>query len=108
MSQTKGIVDTTTNDFSLHANIRLDHRMFGYEKPDTSSRKMICFSIFTSDIEGNPHGCLLGAYYETSGLKDGNKILYNKRVGKYSEMKFIDTESKVTLFYFKTRDLKFE
>jgi hypothetical protein len=31
----------------LIANMRLDHRIFGYDKPDTKSKKMILLSIFT-------------------------------------------------------------
>lgn len=67
----------------LSANMKLDHRIFGYEKPDTNSKKMILLSIFTSDVSGNPYRCPYGSFYETNemnGLKlkfvsDGDKFV---------------------------------
>lgn len=67
----------------LQANMRLDHRIFGYEKPDSNSKKMILLSIFTNDVNGNPYRCPYGSFYETNemnGLKlkflsDGDKFI---------------------------------
>jgi len=50
----------------LVANIRKDHRIFGFAKPSYDSDLMILFSIFTNDVEGNPFTCLIGSYYDTS------------------------------------------
>lgn len=52
----------------LSSNMRLDHRIFGYEKPDTNSKKMILLSIFTSDVKGNPYKCPYGSFYETNEM----------------------------------------
>ncbi|WP_342331771.1 hypothetical protein [Pedobacter sp. FW305-3-2-15-E-R2A2] len=67
----------------LSANMRLDHRIFGYEKPDTNSKKMILLSIFTSDVKGNPYRCPYGSFYETNEMEglelkfvlDGDKFI---------------------------------
>ncbi|MBO9618042.1 MAG: hypothetical protein J7539_03315 [Niabella sp.] len=54
----------------LKANIRLDHRIFGYARPDTNAERVLLLSVFTNDVQGNPFRCRLGAYYETDEMKD--------------------------------------
>lgn len=54
----------------MMSNIRKDHLFFGYERPDTSSKKMLVFSVFTYNVQGNPFHCPLGAYYQTSDMGD--------------------------------------
>ena len=51
------------NKFYLTANMRSDHRIFGFSKPSHNSNLMILFSIYTNDVENNPFSCLLGSYY---------------------------------------------
>jgi len=69
----------------LSANMRLDHRIFGYEKPDTNSKKMILLSIFTSDVKGNPYHCPYGAFYETNEM-DGLKLKFVSDGDKFIEV----------------------
>ena len=59
-----------------------DYRIFGYEKPDSNSRRMILISIFTKDVEGNPFDCPFGAYYDTYALKTTQQM----------ELKYLSTE----------------
>jgi len=66
----KALVSKSDSSIGLTANMKLDYRIFGYEKPDTTSRKMILISIFTSDVEGNPFKCPFGSYYQTSDMTD--------------------------------------
>lgn len=54
----------------LTANIKRDHRIFGYKKKDVHSEKMILLSVFTSEVENNPFNCRYGAYHDTAGMKD--------------------------------------
>ncbi|MEX6690096.1 hypothetical protein QTN47_21485 [Danxiaibacter flavus] len=75
----KAIVSKIDSSIWLTANMKLDHRIFGYEKPDTTSRKMILISIFTNDVEGNPFKCPFGSYYQTSNMTD-------------MEIKYVSTE----------------
>lgn len=35
----------------LTANMKLDHRIFGYSQPDIKSEKLLLLSVFTNDIE---------------------------------------------------------
>ncbi|RQO74681.1 hypothetical protein DBR43_04660 [Pedobacter sp. KBW06] len=69
----------------LSANMRLDHRIFGYEKPDTNSRKMILLSIFTSDVKGNPYRCPYGSFYETNEM-DGLELRFVLDGDKFIEV----------------------
>jgi len=69
----------------LAANIRLDHRIFGYEKPDTNSKKMILLSIFTNDVKGNPYQCPYGSFYETNEM-DGLKLKFVSDGDKFIEV----------------------
>ena len=54
----------------LHANMKRDHRIFGYKKKNVNSEKMILLSIFTNEVENNPFNCKYGAYYDTSGMEE--------------------------------------
>ncbi|AIM37630.1 hypothetical protein KO02_13795 [Sphingobacterium sp. ML3W] len=94
----------------LQSNIRKDHQIYGYQKPDINSKKMILFSVFTSDVDKNPHQLPLGAYYETSGLvHQGFKLNYTKTVGNFIETSFTDaTDIGEDLVYFEKEDIIIE
>jgi hypothetical protein len=59
-------IEVSKNDsiMSLYSSMRLEHRIFGYEKPNTNSKKNILLSVWTFDVEGNPSNCKYGSYYE--------------------------------------------
>ena len=78
----KATVSKSDSSIWLTANMKLDHRIFGYDKPDTTSRKMILISIFTNDVEGNPFKCPFGSYYQTSDMTD-MEIKYVCKDGKF-------------------------
>lgn len=100
---TKAYVDLNTSDsiLTLNANMRFDHRIFGYEKPDTNSKRLFLLSIFTNDVKNNPFKLPLGAYYETSGLDEkGLKLKYKNITGNFVQATFIDaTKIKGTTLY---------
>ena len=78
--------------------------IYGYKLPDLKSEKMICFSSFTSDVNNNPHKCVLGAYYETGDLN----IEYITIEGNFVKLKFKEEGKQDTLFYVETEYIKFE
>ena len=106
-AQTKAFIDKSTKAFFLTANIRQDHKFFGYEKPDVKSKKMIAFSVFTTDVEGNPYKCPLGAYYDASGLPEGNKITFVSVVGTFVKLNYINAKNEVTSIYIKRKFVEF-
>ena len=54
----------------MTANMKKDHRIFGYKNKDINSTKMILLSIFTNEVKNNPFKCKYGAFYDTSGMEN--------------------------------------
>jgi hypothetical protein len=104
---TKAVVSVNDSSISLSANIRKDHRVFGYAKPNAISEKLILLSIFTNDVENNPFGCKLGAYYDTWEIKN-LKLKYTTSAGNFIEAKAIDSSNKFTTVYFEKKWFSFE
>ncbi len=78
--------------------------IYGYQLPDLNSEKMICFSSFTSDVDNNPHKCVLGAYYETVDLN----IEYISMEGDFVKLKFTTEGKQESIFYVEKKSVKFE
>jgi len=96
--------DSTIN---LTANIRKDHRIFGYEEPDTKSERILLLSVFTSDVENNPFSCKLGAYYDTGGM-DELTLKYNSTIGSFVKATATDKAHNSTTIYFEKKWVAFE
>lgn len=90
-----------TKNFFVVGNIRNDYRVFGYSSPDATSKKLILFSIFTKEVEGNPYKCPLGSYYETAGMKEGDKIILISIAKTFIKLKYITAYNNATIFYIK-------
>jgi hypothetical protein len=98
--QTVAKVDKKTKEFYIPANSKAQFRIFGYEYPNISTRKMICFSSYTGDVGANMYNCPLGSYFDTGLMKEGDKIIYLGPAGSFSKMNFITGTGKKTVFYF--------
>lgn len=96
--------DSTIN---LTANIKQDHRIFGYAKPDTKAERLLLLSVFTNDVENNPFGCKLGAYYDTGGM-DELTLKFKSIIGKFVEATATDKSNNVTTIYFEKKWIEFE
>jgi hypothetical protein len=100
-------VSKSDSSLWLIARMQLDHRIFGYAKPDTNSPKLILISIFTNDVKDNPYKYPFGSYYETSGM--GNiklKFLENKKW--FIKAELIENDSVKSLVYFLKKWVEFE
>lgn len=91
----------------LTANIRMDHRIFFYSQPDTKSEPLLLLSVFTNDVENNPFGLKLGAFYQTSGMENLT-LKYNSTTGKFVKAYAIDNTNKSTPIYFEKKWIEFE
>lgn len=93
----------------LLANMRKDHRFFGYEKANTSSGRLILFSIFTNDVEDNPYRLLYGAFYDTNGMR-GRLLKYVATEGKFIRTQLVEEETKkiITAIYFEKKWFEFD
>jgi len=91
----------------LSANMKLDHRIFGYSKPNTQSKKLLLLSIFTNDVENNPFKCELGAYYDTNRMENMD-LKFIQSIKDFVEVTVFDHNSnKVTTVYFEKRFIEF-
>ena len=103
----KANVNLPDSTIHLSANMKLDHRFFGYAKPDVQSEKLLLFSIFTNDVENNPFGCRLGAYYDTGGIGD-LKLKYMETTGNFVKAVAIDKTNALTTVFFEKKWLTFD
>lgn len=101
---TKAYVFLESGDSTLHltANMRQDHRIWGYEKPDTRSARLLLLSIFTNDVENNPFACKLGAYYDTSGM-GALSLKYLATSGNFVKAVATDPANQSTILYFEKK-----
>lgn len=106
---TKAFVFLKDGDSTIHltANIRQDHRIFGYAKPDIKSERLLLLSVFTNDVENNPFDCKLGAYYDTGGM-DELTLKYVSTTGNFVQATATDKTNKSTTIYFEKKWIKFE
>ena len=98
-SQIIGRVDKKTKEFFVATNPKGEYRVFGYEYPNETTRKMICFSSRTADVHDNFNKCPLGSYFDSGSMKEGDRIVYLGGVGTYGKMNFISGSGKKTIFY---------
>ncbi len=99
---TKAYVDLDDKNFVLWADMKMDHRFYGYEKPDVNSKKLILFSIFTNDVEGNPFDLPLGAYYSTADM-EGSSFKFKGEKEGFVEVEFTDGDGKQNTLYFERK-----
>lgn len=104
---TKVAVSKQDSSISIAANIRLDHRIFGYKDPDIKSERLLLLSVFTTDVKNNPFGCKLGSYYDTRGMEN-MKLTYLKTLDDFIEVAAIDSSNRMTKFYFEKKWVEFE
>lgn len=104
-SQNLPSINKLDKSFSLYMD-KYDNTplIYGYRLPDLRSEKMICFSSFTSDVENNPHKCVLGAYYETGDLN----IEYINIEGNFVKLKFKKDGKQDIIFYIEKKYLTIE
>ncbi len=104
---TKAYVSIQDSSIDLTANIRLNHRIFGYANPDIKSERLLLFSVFTNDVEKNPFGCKLGSYYDTGGMQN-IKLKYLETTGNFIKAVAIDSSNNLTTLYFEKKWIVFE
>src|SRR6478752_1035815 len=85
----KATINKDDSTIWLTANMRMDHRIFGYEKPDANSKRMFLLSIFTDDVKDNPFNLPYGAYYQTNDM-DNKTLKYISTQGKFVKVAVIE------------------
>ena|SRR5579862_5286272 len=98
--QNTAYVDKKSKEFILTPSPKSEFEIVGYEYPNISTKRMICFSSNTNLVSDNMAKCPLGAYFETGRMKEGDRIIYLGKEGSFSKMNFISGTGKKTIFYF--------
>ncbi|QGW28681.1 hypothetical protein [Phnomibacter ginsenosidimutans] len=108
-SITKAFVFLKDGDSTIYliANIKKDHRIFGYASPDVKSERLLLLSVFTNDVENNPFGCRLGAYYDTNGMNELT-LKYNSTTGNFIKATAIDKANNSTTIFIEKKWIEFE
>ena len=91
------------------ADMRKDHRIYGFDKAGLNARRIILFSIFTNDVENNPFQLAYGAYYETAGLK-GRHLKFISREGNFlkTHLRENRTNRLLSIIYFERKWFEFD
>jgi hypothetical protein len=92
-------VDKKTKEFIIPPDSKTDFTIIGYQYPNNTTKKMICFSTNASVVSEDNAECVLGAYFDTNRLKEGDTIFYLGVAGSFAKMNFIHGNGKKTIFY---------
>ncbi|SES04867.1 hypothetical protein [Pedobacter rhizosphaerae] len=103
----KAVISKTDSSFQVYNNIRADYRIIGYQSPDTNSRKMVLFSVFTSDVQDNPSDCPYGSYYGSPNREE-LAIKYIGDQGAFVKASINKESGKSTIIYFLRKWVEFE
>lgn len=95
------------SSITVYQNIRADYRVFCYKSPDTTSKKMLLFSVFTSDVKDNPYQCVYGSYYYSGAMQDMS-MKYVKKTGQFIEAHLLRKNELVTPIYIRKEWVEFE
>ncbi len=102
----KATISLKDSSFIVEQNKFYDHQIFGYEKPDTKSKKIILISCFTYDVENNPYKCKYGAFYTTNSI-DSFEIKFVTKTNFFVKCKLLDKERIITNLFFEKRFVEF-
>ena len=103
----KAVISKRDSSFNVYNNIRADYRIIGYESPDTNARKMVLFSVFTSDVKDNPFQCPYGSYYD-SAQRDELIIKYVGEQGSFIAANISGNRKKPATVYFEKKWVEFD
>ena len=91
----------------LNSEMRLDHRIFGYKKPNVKSQRLIFLSVFTNDVEGNPFQCKYGSHYSTT-FGEERKLKYISKENDFVKTILLDHNKVLDTIYFERKWIEFE
>jgi hypothetical protein len=97
-AQIVGRVDKRTKGFFIIPDQQTSYMIIGYQFPNATTQKMICFSSKADNLRAN-YQCPLGAYFDTGNMNPGDKILFLGIAGTYGKMAFVSGSGKTTVFY---------
>jgi hypothetical protein len=102
----KALISKNDSLIWLVANMKRDHRIFGFEKPNIKSKRIILLSIFTNDVENNPFNLPYGAFYDTTNM-NGIELKFKENIGDFARIELLNKNAK-EIVYFEKKWLEFE
>lgn len=96
------LLSENDSTFYVNTHITKDYRIFGYSEPNVNSEKVILFSVFTSDVDGNPFKCKYGAYYDMKYDEKYN-ITFQSIDGDFVKTKLTTNDGVIAYVYFEKR-----
>jgi hypothetical protein len=102
----KAIINKSDSLIWINVDMKHDHRIFGFEKPNVNSKKMILISIFTNDVENNPFNLPYGAFYDTHDM-NGIELKFKENIGDFARIEMLNKNTK-EIVYFEKKWLEFE
>jgi len=99
IAQVVGRVDKKTKEFRIAADQKANYTVFGYQYPNATTKKVICFSSNENMVREESGQCMLGAYFDTDKLKVGDRIRYVGVAGTFGKMSYITGSGKSMFFY---------
>ena len=99
IGQTIGRVNKKTKDYTVAADQTAAYTVYGYQYPNATTKKVICFSSNGNMVREESEKCMLGAYFDTDKLKVGDKIRYMGAAGSFGKMSYITGSGKSMIFY---------
>jgi hypothetical protein len=99
VGQTIGRVNKKTKEFTIAADQKAQYTVYGYQYPNATTKKVICFSSSENMVREESGKCMLGAYFDTDKLKVGDKIRYMGVAGSFGKMSYLTGSGKSMLFY---------
>ena len=97
-AQVIGRVDKKSKEFVIAANQKVDYTVYGYQLPNATTPKLICFSTNQDVVRANSTD-KLGAYFDTYRMPPGDKITYMGLAGTFIKLNYISGGGSKTVFY---------
>ena len=94
--------------FSVKAKLDDRYSMYGYAAPDIKSEVVILFSSYPTEVSARKEQNRLGAYHETIGLKEGDRISYESGDKNFIRLIYQSPNKPDFPFYVRARNVKFE
>jgi hypothetical protein len=93
-----GRVDKRTKGFFIPPDQQGKYLIFGFQFPNVTTKKMICFSNSADNLRAN-YQCPLGAYFDTSQMGTGDNIIFLGMYGPFGKMVYNAGNGTRTIFY---------
>ncbi|MBV6879750.1 hypothetical protein NG800_005675 [Epilithonimonas ginsengisoli] len=98
-------VSKSDSTMDLYMSMTAECRIFGYQKPNKNSKRLILFSIWTFDVKDNPCNCQFGSYYETSSME--MELKYLGKENAFVKAALMKNKKQIAIVFFEKKWIEF-